>query len=159
MGYGVIAYTAAATIEDNGGFKDTILINNGARGDAGDVEITGGRMTTDNITAERFYGGLLVSSLGAAYYSFDDATNSGKDFMSINALNRALCVAVPRIKITGRFNVPSTMIRQPLLVKDGSTNLLVKSFEWDLYNEEIQIEALSLPAASMTVTSETITSI
>ena len=41
----------------------------------------------------------------------------------------------------------------------ASTNLLVKSFEWDLYNEEIQIEALSLPAASMTVTSETITSI
>lgn len=159
MGYGVIAYTAALTIEDNGGYKDEILINNGARGDAGNVEITGGRMTSDNITAERFYGGVLVNHLGAAVYSFDDSTNSDKDFMSINALNRALSVAVPRIKITGRFNVPETMIYQPILVKDGSTNLLVKSFEWDLYNDEIQIEALSLPAASMTVTSETITSL
>ena len=159
MGYGVIAVNASAVLEDNNGYKDVLLIDNGARGDADEVEITGGRMTADNITAEIFYEGVLVDRYGNAYYSFADGNNSGKDFMSLNALNRALSVALPRIKITGKFNVPDTVIHQPLLIKDGSTNLLVKSFEWDLYNEEITIEAWALPAASLTVDSETITTL
>ena len=159
MGYGVIAVNASAVLEDNNGYKDVLLLDNGARGDAEEVEITGGRMTSDNITAERFYEGVLVDQYGNAYYSFADVNFTGKDFMSLNALNRALSVALPRIKISGKFNVPSTVIHQPLLIRDGSTDLLVKSFEWDLYNEEMQIEAVSLPATTITVDSETITSL
>lgn len=160
VGYGVVVYSASAILEDNEGYKDTILIDNGARGDADEVEITGGRMTSSNIVAERFYEGLLVASSGDAFYSFDDANYSGKDFMSLNALNRARSVGLPRIKITGRFNIPPTgFLDMPLLVKDGSTNMLIKSYEWDLYNEEVQLEAVSLPAVSITVDSETITSL
>lgn len=159
MGYGTNVYYASAVLEDNQGYKDVLLIDNGARGDAEEVEITGGRMTADNITAERFYEGVLVDQYGDAYYSFADGNFSGKDFMSLNALNRSLSVALPRIKISGKFNFPSTVIHQPLLIRDGSTDLLVKSFEWDLYNEELTIEAWALPAASLTVDSETITTL
>ena len=161
IGYGVIAVGASAVLEDNAGYKDVLLINNGARGDADEVEITGGRMTTDNIVSEDFYEGVLVDRYGEAVYGFKDVNHStARDFMSLNALNRAICVGLPRIVITGKFDMPANGgTTFPLLVKDGSTFLLVKSLSWDLYNEEMQIEAVSLPATSITVDSETITSL
>lgn len=159
IGYGVIAVGASAIVEDNNGYQDTLIINNGARGDENNVEITGGRMTGDNVIAERFYEGLLVDRYGAAQYSFSDGAQTGKDFLSINALNRAVSVAVPRLKISGKFNVPESMVRQPIILRDGTGDLLVKSFEWDLYNDEIQIEATMLPVATLEVASETITSL
>ena len=109
--------------------------------------------------AERFYEGLLVDQYGAAQYSFSDGAQTGKDFLSINALNRAVSVAVPRLKISGKFNVPESMVRQPIILRDGTGDLLVKSFEWDLYNDEIRIEATMLPVATLEVASETITSL
>ena len=36
---------------------------------------------------------------------------------------------------------------------------LLKSYNWDLLNEEINFTALSVPAATLTVFSETITSL
>ena len=159
IGYGVIAVGASAIVEDNNGYQDTLIINNGARGDENNVEITGGRMTGDNVIAERFYEGLLVDRYGAAQYSFSDGAQTGKDFLSINALNRAVSVAVPRLKISGKFNVPESLVRQPIILRDGTGDLLVKSFEWDLYNDEIQIEATMLPVATLEVASETITSL
>lgn len=159
IGYGVIAVGASAIVEDNKGYQDTLIIDNGARGDESNVEITGGRMTGNNVIAERFYEGLLVDQYGAAQYSFSDKTQTSKDFLSINALNRAVSVAVPRIKITGKFNVPESMVRQPIIIRDGTGDLLVKSFEWDLYNDEIRIEATMLPVATLEVASETITSL
>lgn len=159
IGYGVIAVGASAIVEDNNGYQDTLIIDNGARGDESNVEITGGRMTGDNVIAERFYEGLLVDRYGAAQYSFSDGAQTGKDFLSINALNRAVSVAVPRLKISGKFNVPESMVRQPIILRDGTGDLLVKSFEWDLYNDEIQIEATMLPVATLEVASETITSL
>ena len=161
IGYGVIAVGASAILEDNEGYKDILLLDNGARGDADEVEITGGRMTADNIVAERFYEGVLVDQYGAAEYEFKDANNfTAKDFMSLNARNRALSVGLPRIVITGKFDMPADGGRTfPLLLKDGSTILLVKNISWDLYNEEMQIEAVSLPATSITIDSETITSL
>lgn len=159
IGYGVIAVGASAIVEDNNGYQDTLIIDNGARGDENNVEITGGRMTGDNVIADRFYEGLLVDRYGAAQYSFSDGAQTGKDFLSINALNRAVSVAVPRLKISGKFNVPESMVRQPIILRDGTGDLLVKSFEWDLYNDEIQIEATMLPVATLEVASETITSL
>ena len=159
IGYGVVAVGASAIVEDNKGYQDTLIIDNGARGDESNVEITGGRMTGNNVIAERFYEGLLVDQYGAAQYSFSDKTQTSKDFLSINALNRAVSVAVPRIKITGKFNVPERMVRQPIIIRDGTGDLLVKSFEWDLYNDEIRIEATMLPVATLEVASETITSL
>ena len=116
-------------------------------------------MTGDNVIAERFYEGLLVDQYGSAQYSFSDKTQTSKDFLSINALNRAVSVAVPRLKISGKFNVPESMVRQPIILRDGTGDLLVKSFEWDLYNDEIRIEATMLPVATLEVASETITSL
>ena len=159
IGYGVIAVGASAIVEDNKGYQDTLIIDNGARGDESNVEITGGRMTGNNVIAERFYEGLLVDQYGAAQYSFSDKTQTRKDFLSINALNRAVSVAVPRLKISGKFNVPESMVRQPIILRDGTGDLLVKSFEWDLYNDEIRIEATMLPVATLEVASETITSL
>ena len=159
IGYGVIAVSASAIVEDNKGYQDTLIIDNGARGDESNVEITGGRMTGNNVIAERFYEGLLVDQYGAAQYSFSDGAQTGKDFLSINALNRAVSVAVPRLKISGKFNVPESMVRQPIILRDGTGDLLVKSFEWDLYNDEIRIEATMLPVATLEVASETITSL
>ena len=161
IGYGVIAVGASAILEDNAGYRDVLLIDNGARGDADDVEITGGRMTTDSIVAERFYEGVLVDQYGDAEYEFKDANHLvARDFMSLNAMDRALCVGLPRIVINGKFDMPANGgTTFPLVVKDGTTFLLVKSLSWDLYNEEMQIEAVSLPATTITVDSETITSL
>ena len=56
-------------------------------------------------------------------------------------------------------NISQQGLLQPIIVRDGTGDLLVKSFEWDLYNDEIRIEATMLPVATLEVASETITSL
>lgn len=156
VGYGVYVTGASVVLEDNMGYRDTLLLNNGARGEADPVEITGGRMLSSSIIAEPFYGGLLMDQNGNAIYSFSDIKSSSKDFLALNALNRAHGVAAPRLKISGRFNSPADLLRPPIVIKDGNRSLRVLSFEWDLYNEEIQIDSVALPTATLVVDSETI---
>jgi hypothetical protein len=46
----------------------------------------------------------------------------------------------------------------PIAIRSNGSNALVTSYDWDMYNEEFKFNAVTLPSASLSVTSETVTS-
>ena len=150
------------------GYEDHILIDNGARGEASKIEVFGGRLMLSNFIYLDFYQGIFFytsTSQGATSYGpytqFSDLINIGKDFMTLTALAYAREVAAPKISITGKFhNDPDPSIGMPLpFVKSHGVWALMKSMNWDLGLEDVDFEAVTLPAVVLSVESEEINSI
>lgn len=150
------------------GYEDHILIDNGARGEASKIEVFGGRLMSSNFIYLDFYQGIFFytsTSQGATsfgpYTQFSDLINIGKDFMTLTALAYAREVAAPRISITGKFHHdPDPSIGMPLpFVKSHGVWALMKSMNWDLGLEDVDFEAVTLPAVVLSVESEEINSI
>ena len=148
------------------GYEDTIVIDNGARGSAGTVEISGGRERISDLIMLDFLRGVFYTELSGQGYtgihivtSFDDADNSQLDFLSLMALNYAKTYAAPRIQITGKLDFPSSRSFQPIFIKSHGVWAIMETYDWDLRNAEMDFKAVTLPVATLTVVSETITSI
>ena len=142
------------------GYEDTILIDNGARGSAEDLEIAGGRMTLTNFIRTTFYQGVFLwQNDRHVLTSYDDADNSELDYLSLTALNYAKVHAAARIEITGTIDFPVGRFEQPLLIQSHGSWALMESYDWNLKDAEINFKAVTLPTAVLSVDSETITSL
>lgn len=150
------------------GYEDKILIGNGSRGEAGAIDIFGGRLMQSNFIELGFYQGVFFyssTSQGATTYGpytqFSDLMTIGKDFMSLTALAYAREVAAPRIEISGKLNHdPSPSLGMPLpFLKSHGVWALMKSMNWDMGSEDVDFTAVTLPTAVLSVDSEEITSI
>ena len=135
------------------GYEDTIHIDNGARGEADEVEIIGSRIPAEGLENKNFYQGFWKYS-GEELITFEDSNHSNGDFLSIQALDRAVSVALARTKTQGLINIPSEASTMPLLVKQDSQNSWVETWEWDLREDEVTIQALSTPNAEIDIDSE-----
>ena len=159
-GQGIYVSDAFLTIAPTyKGYRDTIIIDNGARGEDDEKEILHGRILNDEFS----YVGLLSGAIKKVengeksyIYKFEDSHNSNADFLAITALSYALSVALPRSKREGILDIPSSLSGVPIFLTIESIRHLLETYDWDLYNEELKIVALSLPAASITVDSETV---
>ena len=160
-GDGVDIYEASLDVALCAGYKDVLVLNNGARGKDDTHKISGGRAINGYLNATAFYGGLFVSSSSpdTAIYTWGDNRTSGVNFVSLMALDYALSVAAPRINLSGRFDMPSGLLYPPLVLSLRNVLHQLATYEWDLLNDEVSFTAVSTPAASVTVTSETVISI
>jgi len=155
-------YHADAEVVTGTGYRDVININNNARGEDSEVEIAGGRITNEIAPVSSFMAGIFRDGNTAVRF-FEDAfrtTEYTYSFLEVAAWARALEKALPRLELKGRLNVPASFTTLPPILQKGSganaVNYWIETYEWDLLNDEVSIVALSLPSASMTVTSETI---
>lgn len=139
------------------GYRDTINIQNGARGEDDSVEIYVGKETADIRGLIPFLGGILIYN-NAVISSFSDGNFSDLDFLALTSRGYALSVALPRLSTTGHFNMPASKIHAPLLLDHSGITMAVQTYSWDLIEEELDLEALSLPAATLTVEDETVES-
>lgn len=144
-------------------YKDVLLLANGARGAAEDLEVSGWRQLSSLMIPAAFCAGMFFKDDGDAtseiLTAFSDGNNSNKDFMSLSALAYAKQHAAPRIEITGNLDFPGSMYCHPLFLKSHNQWALVSSFDWNLKEAEFNFKAVTLPTATLTVDSETITSI
>ncbi len=149
-------YAATLDVVLPKGYQDILRIDNGARGEGGEVEIAIGRETADNAYYAAFLQGLLLDS-GNLITSFSDANfPGGMDYLAFIARDYALSVALPRAKVTGTVYLESGIAAPPLVFTKGALNYWLQTWSWNLYEDELEIEGLTLPSASLTVESETI---
>lgn len=139
------------------GYRDTINIQNGARGEDESVEIYVGKETADIRGLIPFLGGILIYN-NAVISSFSDGNFSDLDFLALTSRGYALSVALPRLSTTGHFNMPASKTHAPLLLDHNGIIMAVQTYSWNLDEEELDLEALSLPAATLTVEDETVES-
>jgi len=147
----------------NGGYRDTILLNNGARGTAPDVELSAGRLTLDNFISIDAMQGIFYVTPDAnttrPLVAFSDKDNTNLDYLSVSALSYAKSVAAPRIELSGTLDVPRSLTFLPSFVQAHSMDHQLVSYDWDLLNDNLNFKAISLPSATLSVTSETVTSL
>lgn len=155
-GYGIKVYSVHLDVEIPKGYQDILLLDNGARGGANDVEVAIGRATADTAYYAQFLQGLLLDS-GSLITSFSDTNfTPGMDFLSFISRDYALSVALPRVSIKGTVYLENTIIMPPLVFSKGALDYWLQTWAWNLYEDELEIEALTLPSAQLTITSERI---
>lgn len=154
-------FGASVLTRVNAGYRDTIVINNGARGTGDTTEILGGRMlsSTDPVSPNALEGIWLDASgvpIGSSF--LNRHYTAGKDYLSLTALDYAMSLALPRLILTGVVNIPAEWAFLPFVVKYRGSYYQIRTFEYNIFDEELNINAISLPAATLTVESEVVTS-
>ena len=150
------AYSAHLDVVLPKGYQDVLRIDNGARGEGDTVEIAIGRETADAAYYAAFLQGLLLDN-GALITSFADANfTDGMNYLALIARDCALSVALPRASVKGTVYLESSIGVPPLVFAKGGLNYWIETWSWDLYEDELEISARTLPSASLTVQSETI---
>lgn len=160
QGQGIsVDHPSAKLIKGYKGYRDTLYIDNDARGEADEVEIIHGRVTAEEFTLPGEISGVLMKEVNGEkeyIYNFEDALHSNADFLALQALSYAHSVALPRLRQEGTLNVPATLITIPMLMSFGNVAYIVETFDWDLVNEEAKVSVLSLPASSLVVEGENV---
>lgn len=156
LGYCVKVFSAHLDVELPRGYADVLRINNGARGEGDTTEIAIGRVTSESAYYAAFLQGILLDS-GSPITGFSDSNfTTSLDYLAFIARDYALSVALPRARITGTVSLESTIQAPPLIFSKGALNYWLETFSWNLYDDEMEIDARTLPSASLTVASETI---
>jgi len=138
------------------GYQDVLRIDNGARGEGNEVEIAFGRVTSDTAYYMAFLQGLLLNS-GSLITAFSDANfSTAMDYLAFIARDYALSVALPRAVISGTTFLEDSVDLPPLVFTKGGLDYWLETFAWDLYEDELEISARTLPAAALTVSSEVV---
>ena len=135
------------------GYQDVFVIDNGAREDADDVEsiLIPSGPGFYNTPAEFVYNNILGSG------------NAPVDIFSQVGADYAKSCAMARQRKKGVLNIPAgnpTTLFPPIVFRDSDgNNYIPQSWDWDLYNCEMTVEMLSLPAASVTISEQQVTEI
>lgn len=157
--FGGAAYLFSAQLDVilNKGYQDILHIDNGARGEGDDTEVAIGRVTSDIAYYQAFVQGILLND-GALITSFSDANfTTGMDFLSFISRDYARSVALPRARVEGTVSLEPSVQLPPLVFAKDGLNYWLETWSWNLYEDELQISARTLPTATLTVESETIT--
>lgn len=143
--------------EQTKGFRKIVNLDNGARGEAPDVNLVF-PCTTDindyNGLEEMVYG-VPVTSSNVRIDSWNACGFSDLDFMSLIARDYAISYASPRVRLSGTLQIGGGNI--PPMFIDSFDNVLyiVESCSWDLRNDEISVQMISKPTTSITIDGET----
>lgn len=141
--------------EQTKGFKKVVNIDNGARGESPDVYVIFPCTTdlNDYNGAEEMLYGMPVDSSSAKVSTWTTGAFSSLDYLSLIARDYALSIATPRVRVSGVLQTPSSGLAIPVIFVDDHDNVkyIVESFSWDLYNDEVSVQMISEPAASITV--------
>lgn len=136
------------------GYKDNIVIDNDARGSAGDVDIAfGDAPYVPNATMN--IRNILTGSNITATSEWATSRFSG-EYLSVIAMDYALGVSLPRLRARGTLNVPATGSIPFAIVNPDGIAMLIQTMDWKIVTDDLEIEALSLPAAAMEIVSSTV---
>lgn len=156
VGRDCYVFSASLDVELPAGYQDIIEIDNGARGAAPEVEVGFGRQTSAVAVYKAFLQGLLLDGT-TLITGFTDANfTSSLYFLAFIARDYALSVALPRIVCRGNVSLETSVSLPPLVLTKGALDYWLETWSWNLYDDELEILARTLPAASLTVDSETI---
>ena len=149
--YPLLVHSCSLTMaEQIAGYEDLFIFSNGARDEAPDVNslflpAVQGYYSTP---VEFMYGVPKIISSGS-YVAINLFDPVGLDYAKSNG--------IVRLYKRGRLNVPSGAVVPFAFIDSDSDVYLIRSFEWDPLNCEMQVELLSLPAASASIESQEVT--
>jgi hypothetical protein len=149
--------------EQTKGLQKVVNIDNGARGEAPDVEVAfAGTTGPNNYTGlEELLDGVPMTSAGAKITSWSTGAFSSLDFLSLIARDYALKYVSSRVRVNGTLQTNPDLKAVPVMFADDHDGeiYIVDTFSWDLYNDEQTVEMISRPASTFSVESESVTTV
>ena len=134
------------------GWKTDALIDNQAREDAGTTDVTMIDSSTALSTADIIMTGVPLDPQGRIIQNWKIGEDSEGSYLTVLTEDYAMGVALPRMKYTGTLNVPAGSIPS-LFLRDGRFYSLM-SYIYDMLNDEVEVELLSVPVADIEVSQE-----
>jgi len=140
------------------GMQKIVDIDNGARGDASDVGLCIAAIVGGNnyVGTEDLMYGVPMNTSYAKVSTWSSSAFSSLDFLSLMARDYALSIAAARTRERGVLNVPSDHTVIPVAFMDDHDFevYFVESFSWRLYDDEMDVDMISLPLSTVTVADE-----
>ena len=133
------------------GMSTTLVLNNSARGIFGDITSSFADSYSQNY-GKGFIDNTCTPAPGGNWSS---AAMPALPYGEFIAKDYAFSCAMPRLRLQGKLNVETNWL--PLFLR--TNNMMFQTEEWsfDMLNDEVDVSMLSLPAASLQVTSVTTT--
>lgn len=136
------------------GMSTALVLNNSARGAFGGVESAFADSYTYNY-GRGFIDNICRNSGGAHIANWSSDALPSLPYGEFIAKDYAFSCAMPRLRLQGRLNVQTDWM--PLFLRTNSMMFQTEQWSFDLLNDEVDVSILSLPAASLQVTSVTTT--
>ena len=150
--YGIYVYDISLVkYEQLGGHIANVIINNSARESESEIDlsITDGELAP--AAASRFMTGLPLLPATEDVITQWKLANSTNSYLSTMAYDYSRAVALPKMKYSGSLNVPGSAISVPTLFMRDGTYYFPKTYSYDLYNDEMVIELISISSAYVSI--------
>lgn len=141
------------------GYRSVVQIANGARESAEETTLILADSDRIPAAAEVFMDGIPLNADGAPVSRWSSARVTGHGYLSFMSRDYALSHALPRMKVVGVLNVPSSALITPMLYRRDNTYYFPETYDYDLLNDEISVNLVSIPTATISVSSEVVTEI
>lgn len=141
------------------GNKIAVTIGNDAREDAGETDLAFSDGEYALAAADVFRNAIPLGYDSSAIIKKWRTPAAGEGaYLSVMASDYAMQVALPRMRYRGKLNVPSVAHPViPMIFERDSTYYFLNTYSYDLLNDELEVELISIPNASVVIESETIT--
>ena len=136
------------------GMSTALVLNNSARGAFGGVESAFADSYTYNY-GKGFIDNICRTSSGAHIANWSSDALPSLPYGEFIAKDYAFSCAMPRLRLQGRLNVQTDWM--PLFLRTNGMMFQTEEWTFDMLNDEVDVSILSLPAASLQVTSVTTT--
>jgi hypothetical protein len=125
-----------------------LTINNSAREKLEDVTILIPYLASKSKNAQALiYAVPHLSDLTAVIQFKTSRFADYADYLTNIAKDYAISCALPRLQKEGTLNIPKNFQYLPILLHSEQIDYLVKTFEWDLLNDDMQVSMISLPGS------------
>lgn len=140
------------------GYQVEVALENGAREEASSIDLTildGSKAPTGGPI---FMSGIpLLPDENIAITAWGIGSSASEDYLSLMAKDYSKKVALPRMSYRGVMNVPRTAM--PVLFVRDNTYYFPRTYSYNLLNDELEVDLISIPAADVTASSVVVSQI
>lgn len=156
--YDIYVYDVSlAKYEQFPGHQAVALIDNGARESENDINIGFTDGSTIPSAGDVFMTGVPMTSSGAVIKSWKVGTDAPANLLTTLSKDYARGIALPKMKYRGVLNVPSSRSVLPMFYQRDNTLYFAHTYSYDLLNDELDVELISVSSADVSVSSVVIT--
>ena len=141
------------------GYKANVKIDNNAREENSDVNLS--LTSGDRVPnyGEFFMTGIPIQPSGNGVIKLWNTHEGDKDYLSFMAQDWGRSIGLPKMRYSGVLNIPGNRYDLPLLFLRDNTYYFPKIYSFDLYNDELNVELISISAADVSLGSVVISQI
>ena len=134
------------------GYQANVVLDNGAREEGSSIDLSLSDGATAPAAGNVFMSGIpLQPDTDEAIISWGIGSSDAEDYIGLMSKDYSRKVALPRMSYKGVLNVPRAAI--PALFLRDNTYYFPRTYTYDLYNDELEVDLISIPAADLSIES------